>query len=174
MEQLQGEECATLEKPPNHKLFNAPSSRLSPVLQCHLELQKPAPAPVAPAAPVFNFSIGHEVIDFFRLVATTPAPVVMVTTPVVTPVAVSAIAPLYDLDCPRLLQPSRLPGQDMPLAQFCMQYNLAQGVLDKLVENSYTQAQTLRFITILELKEMKFKLGEIAALHKVVDMWLVT
>lgn len=136
---------------------------------------------MAPAAPVFNFSIGNEVIDFFRPVATapapvmtTPAPVVTVTTPVVTPVAVSAIAPLYDLDCPRLLQPSRLPGQDMPLAQFCMQYNLAQGVLDKLVENSYTQARTLRFVTILELKEMKFKLGEIAALREAVDMWSVT
>jgi len=61
----------------------------------------------------------------------------------------------------------------MPLEQFCTQYKLSQGILDKLREHSYSQARTLRFVTIEELKEMKFRLGEIAALREVIDVWSV-
>jgi hypothetical protein len=81
--------------------------------------------------------------------------------------------PAYDLHCPTLLQLLRLPGEDMPLEQFCTQYKLSQAILDKLHEHSYSQARTLCFVTIEELKEMKFRLGEIAALREVIDVWSV-
>jgi hypothetical protein len=61
----------------------------------------------------------------------------------------------------------------MPLEQFCTQYKLSQAILDKLHEHSYSQARTLCFVTIEELKEMKFRLGEIAALREVIDVWSV-
>jgi hypothetical protein len=62
-------------------------------------------------------------------------------------------------------------GEDMPITQFCAKYELGKGVLEKFEENSYSHARMLRFVTIEELKEMKFRLGEIAALRDAVDRW---
>jgi hypothetical protein len=137
---------------------------LSPVLQRRLDAQNAKAAPNS--APVFNFTIGNEVVELFR----PPAPPQAIVPP--NP-ALPHVPVTYDLACPTLLHPSRMPGDDMPLAQFCAQYDLGPNVLNKLTENFYTQARILRFVTIDELKEMKFRLGEIAALRDAVEVWSV-
>ena len=61
----------------------------------------------------------------------------------------------------------------MPLAQFCAEYDLGATVLDKLSENLYKEARVLRFVTVDDLKQMNFRLGEIAALRDAVERWSV-
>jgi hypothetical protein len=75
--------------------------------------------------------------------------------------------------CFTLLDPSRNPGQDMPLDQFCQLYDLSANILKRLQDNSYMHARILRFITIAELNVMEFRLGEIAALRDAVETWSV-
>jgi hypothetical protein len=45
--------------------------------------------------------------------------------------------------------------------------------LNKFTENFYKHARALRFVTIDELKEMGFRLGEIAGLRDAVESWSV-
>jgi hypothetical protein len=113
-----------------------------------------------PSQPVINFTISNELVNLFRPTPSVAPP------PVVLPVPATV-----DLACPSLLNPSRSPGLDMPLASFCSLYGLGDSVLRKLVDNAYTDARMLRFITIAELKEMEFRLGEIAALRDAVEKW---
>ena len=61
----------------------------------------------------------------------------------------------------------------MPLTQFCDNYRLGINVLKKLQENSYFEAHTLRFVTIAELKQMEFRLGEIVAMRDAVEAWSI-
>jgi hypothetical protein len=163
-----------LQAPPNHRLFTPSSTpRISPVLQCCLDTQNAKTlAQAVSTAPVFNFSIGKDIVELFRPPVPAAALPLTPSTPAVAAV-ISTHPPTYDLQCPTLLQPSRLPGEDMPLPQFCAQYKLGTGILDKLLEHSYSQARTLRFLTVEDLKEMKFRLGEIAALREVIDVWSV-
>jgi hypothetical protein len=154
---MKGDSSATLTKPPNHRLFD-PKRASSPVLQRRLDAQTAKATNTAPPAPVFNFSIGNEVLDFLR------------PPPAFAPPAPAAI-PSSGQNC--LLPPSCAPGKNMSLTQFCANYNLDTGILDKLSENCFKTAGALRFLTIDELKEMTFQLGEIAALHDAVERWSV-
>jgi hypothetical protein len=72
-----------------------------------------------------------------------------------------------------LLNPTRNIGADMPIAEFCNSFGLQHTVLEKLVENAYDFARNLRFITLDNLTEMGFKLGEKAALQDAVERWSV-
>ena len=161
-EQMKGEECATLLKPPNHKLFDCRSSPVSPVLQRRLENARTITA--VPSAPVFNISIGKDIVDLFRPSATPVAPALL---PAHMP------QPVLDHDMSNLLPRSRIPGPDMPLGEFCERYNLGANILARFTENFYKEARVLRFVTVDELKEMGFRLGEIAGLRDAVDSWSV-
>jgi len=59
----------------------------------------------------------------------------------------------------------------MRIDEFCTTYDLVHTIHDKLVDNGYLHARLLRFVTIDELKQMKFLLGEIAAIRDAVDRW---
>ena len=61
----------------------------------------------------------------------------------------------------------------MPMVEFCALYDLSPGILGKLTDNDYKTACFLCFVTITELKEMGFKLGEIAGLRNVIESWSV-
>ncbi|KAF5380154.1 hypothetical protein D9615_006147 [Tricholomella constricta] len=159
---LKGEEHATLDKPPNHRMFDAASIR-SPVLQRRLDAQNQKNVPLP--APVFNLTIGDGVFDRFLGSRSALPPPTLPLTPLAPAAAV------YDLQCPTLLHPARLPGQDMSLTQFCAMFKLGDAVLEKFHENGYNEARVLRFVTIEDLKEMKFRLGEIAALRDAVETW---
>ena len=79
--------------------------------------------------------------------------------------------PTYDLKCPTLLPSNRSAGEDMPIADFCDAYDLVRPIQEKLVNNGYLHSRLLRFVAIEDLKEMKFLLGEVAALRDAVDRW---
>jgi hypothetical protein len=69
------------------------------------------------------------------------------------------------------LPANRAAGVDMPISEFCTAFDLVRTIEDKLVENGYIHSRFLRFVTIDELKQMKFLLGEIAAIRDGVDRW---
>ncbi|KAG1899822.1 uncharacterized protein F5891DRAFT_901698, partial [Suillus fuscotomentosus] len=62
-------------------------------------------------------------------------------------------------------------GLSLPLDHFCRDYNLSDGILTKLSDNGYTGTETICYILISELKEMGFKLGEIAAMRAAMKCW---
>ncbi|KAG6905939.1 hypothetical protein DXG01_016784 [Tephrocybe rancida] len=170
---MKGEEHATEESPPNHRLFNlattAPSR--SPVLQCHINAQQNKNSP--PTAPVFNLTIGSDITNrFFPPAAQAPAPPTAAASSTLAPAAIIN-SNSYDLQCPTILQPSCAPGVAMPLAEFCNKYDLSNTVLQKLSDNSYNSAQVLRFVTVDELKAMDFRMGEVAAFRDAVEQWSV-
>ncbi|KAF9459546.1 hypothetical protein BDZ94DRAFT_1324692 [Collybia nuda] len=172
---LKGDEHATLFKPPNHRLFDPINVPISPVLQRRIEASKGTLA-APPPAPVFNLNIGNELIHLLR----PPAPPPPNPPSVAAPAHAPAAAPLlpshllnYNPECPTLLHPSRSPGEDMLLSNFCNIYNLGQRVLDTFTKNSYKTARTLHFVTIAELKEMGFQFGEIAGLRNAIETWSV-
>jgi hypothetical protein len=61
----------------------------------------------------------------------------------------------------------------MTLNNFCAKYDLSLTILQKLLENSYTNARMLHFVMIDELCKMGFRLGEIAALRDAIEMWSI-
>ena len=66
-----------------------------------------------------------------------------------------------------------MPGNDANLVEFCDQYNLSSNILTKLQDNTYTDASQLQFVQIIDLKDMEFKLGEVASLWVSVERWSV-
>jgi hypothetical protein len=149
---LKGEDIATLEKPPNHKLFN--EQQISPVLQRRIDASKNA---LAPPAPVVNISLGKEISGLFHPVqSSSPAP-----------------GPSHTPDHGHLLPPSHAPGRDMPISEFCDLYSLGPDILEKFASHLYKDARVLRFVTLADLKEMGFCLGEIAGLRDAVESWSV-
>jgi hypothetical protein len=46
-------------------------------------------------------------------------------------------------------------------------------MLTKLQDNAYADASQLQFVQIADLKDMEFKLGEIASLRVAVERWSV-
>ena len=118
--------------------------------------------------PIINLSIGSDLMNILQpkvADSAVAAPTVPPTIP--TPTAI----PAFDIHCPTLLHPSRRPGPDMPLEAFCKQFGLEDDVLNKFHTHKFSYARTLRFVTIGELKDMSFKLGEIAALRDAVESW---
>jgi len=157
--QMKGEDFATIQKLPNHKLFNMNNKNISPVHQCRMANQ--AQSKVAPLAPVFHILLGNDFANILH-----PPPMVA------APQAIT-VGPSLHAENPSslLLHPSRLPGPEMDIAIFCQQFNLAPQTLEKLKENYYGKAQVLRFVHIDDLKEMGFRMGEIAGLQDAVEKW---
>jgi hypothetical protein len=173
--QLKGEEHATIEKPPNHRLFD--TNQQSPILQRRLNNQNQKNTSESSTAPIFNLTIGNDIVHRFlgsqppQAHADLPLPLAPQPPHPAAPAPLAPAATIYDLQCPTLLHTSRLPGHDMPLAQFCTDFKLSDKVFEKLRDNGYQDARVLRFLMIDELKEMNFRLGEIAALRDAVEMW---
>jgi hypothetical protein len=65
------------------------------------------------------------------------------------------------------------PGNDMSIVAFCALYQLKDSITTKFASHSFKEAHLLRYVTISYLKEMKFKFGEIAALHDAVERWSI-
>ena len=155
---MKGEEAATIETPPNHKLFN--EQQVSPVLQRRLDASKNVSAP---PTPIVNISLGKEISDLLRPIVHSSA------------VSTSTSGPSYtpDRDSCNLLPPSHTPGKDMSISEFCDLYALGPGILEKFTSHLYKDARVLRFVTLGDLKEMGFRLGEIAGLRDAVELWSI-
>ncbi|KAI6112572.1 hypothetical protein F5141DRAFT_1003295 [Pisolithus sp. B1] len=151
---LKGNEHATISKPPNHHLFNAidthssiTQEKLSPVLQHHLTLESKSNPPQA-SAPVINLTLGNDILGFMHagMGPQTQVPQHRIKT----------------TDGP-LLPATHIPGEDIPIIEFCTCYNLSNTILKKLQENSFCKTCSLHFLSInLDLKEMGFVHGEVA------------
>lgn len=167
---MKGDEYVTLEKPPNHKLFSTDNTFLSPVLQRRKDAAAKNSGSTA-APPVFNITIGKEITDLFRA-GPSHVPTVADSGPGLGPALQSSqiSVPHESLN---LLPPSHAPGINMPLEDFCTLYDLSPSIFQKLTDNDYKTARFLRFLTFPELKEMGFKLGEIAGLRDAVELWSV-
>ena len=59
----------------------------------------------------------------------------------------------------------------MLITEFCEAYDLVRAIQDKLIDNGYLHSRLLRFVTIEDLNEMKFRLGEVVAIRDAVDQW---
>ena len=166
LSQMRGEEFATIDRPPNHPLFDD-NSKLSPVLRKRLENSKNVNAV---AGPTINFSIGKELVDLLR-----PAAPVVAAQPIAPPPVYTAPRSHneYDLECPTILQINRKQGLDMTLDLFCAEYDLDDGIRDRFRENRYKHARMFRFLTIKDLETMKFWAGEIAEVRDAIDRWSV-
>ncbi|KAG1821905.1 uncharacterized protein BJ212DRAFT_1477738 [Suillus subaureus] len=156
----------TLNKPLNHKEFNTLSSNLlsnsAPLIQQHLVEQNTAqstPGPSASTVPTINFNLPNDIFSFLQ-----PASVPLPTTPGQTNALINSA------DIP-VLPISAQPGPDLSLVNFCAVYNLSPDIHAKLMENGYMGTQTIRYIVVLELKEMGFKNGKIAAMKVAVAQW---
>ena len=155
--QLNHDGIASLDVPPNHRLFDVQPTRFSPVLQRRLNAQNKA----APAAPVFNLTIGADISDLLRGIAWAPAPPdpaapappyqdILAPPPIAIPPPnpPNRPVPAYNLKCPTLLQPTRLPGIDMTITEFCVQYGLCESMVQKFNTHGYEHARVLRFLTV--------------------------
>jgi len=158
--QLKNDSSATLQKPPNHRLFDPSDSGISPVLQRRQAAiaAKNGVAPPPPVAPIINF---NGAFDFLRPLLPLAPTVPAIYAPGSTSVAFS----------PTLVPSTRQPGPDMKLETFCLTYELSPKIIEKFTANDYLYARFLRFVLIKELEEMGFTRGEIAALRDAVESW---
>ena len=111
-----------------------------------------------PAAPVFNIALSDGMLDLFRGRASASAP------------STQSAGPSNE---PMLIKSGFEVGPDMSIAEFCTSFKLQPSILQKLVDNAYDFARNLRFVTLANLNDMGFKLGERAALLDAIEKWSV-
>ena len=178
---MKGENFASINQPPNHRLFdyNSDSTKLTPLLRKRLEDAKTAStaaaastvANAANAAPTINFSIGKELVDLLR----PPPPLQLAAEPQAPPVytAPLQVPQSFDIDCPTVLQANRKAGPDMTLEVFCIAYELDDAIRDRFKEHRYKHARMLRYLTVKDMERMSFWAGEIAEVRDAIDRWFV-
>ncbi|KAL0949268.1 hypothetical protein HGRIS_009346 [Hohenbuehelia grisea] len=160
----------SLDAPPNHHLFpriggNTSAMPLSPVLQRRLEAQNRSQAA---AAPTINLQIGSDFLGLVQGSSTRPAaPAAQAH----VPAPVLAHTDSLDNKFARLLPQNYGPGADMPIHDFCDQFGLDNEILTKWAENGFRNAKHLRHLTQGNLADMKFLLGEIAAVRDAMEQW---
>lgn len=137
----------------------------SPIVQCCLDAQKVKESAVqepstVPLASVFNFTVSDNLVDLLHPACPAPAS----APPMLTAPSTVDKMPLKASQC---------IGPDMLIAEFCTLFGLHASILTKLKENGYDFACNLCFITVENLAEMGFKLGERAALLDAVEQWSV-
>ena len=59
----------------------------------------------------------------------------------------------------------------MPIHEFGAKFSLSEIVINKLSDSGYDTAGSLRFATIMELKEEGFKSGHINQVRHALDLW---
>ena len=72
-----------------------------------------------------------------------------------------------------LLGPGFDLGPDMTIDAFCRTYGLHQSIFEKLDKNGYDHARNLRFVSLDNLAEIGFKLGQKALIQDAVERWAV-
>ncbi|KAJ3804406.1 hypothetical protein F5876DRAFT_70661 [Lentinula aff. lateritia] len=147
------DDIATITKPPNNQhfdRFNTEKGRISPLLEKRLNS-----AHHSSAVPTIINQI-HMPAEFIPQ----------------RPATVNSSAPLL---APAVIAPSKLVpthlGPDMTVDNFCQKYELGGTISVHLVEQGYMKTKTFQHITLDDLKEMMFKLGEIASLCVAVAEW---
>jgi len=70
-----------------------------------------------------------------------------------------------------LLSKSRLPGSNLTIHEFGDKYFLNESLIKRLSDSGYDTAGSLRFATIMDLKEEGFKQGHINQVRHALDLW---
>lgn len=161
--QLKGDETATLEMPPAHRLFD--SKKLSPVLKQRKAAMDAQNATSSSSSSGLNTQTIAELVTILRPPVPTMAPY-----PYMQPqLALPSATPALDM----LLSSSRSVGPSMPLKEFCSLYKIAETVRQKLDNEGYTDAHLMQYVSVAELKEAGLKNGEVASLKYAVARWSV-
>lgn len=116
----------------------------------------PAAPPVAATAPVINVVMPNDLFGILR------------------PPFAPAAGPQPPVPASQPLIPTHLqPGIKQDIGTFCFIHGLSLDVLEKFRANAYTGTQAFRYIDVQELKDLGFKLGEIADLKEAILDWAV-
>jgi hypothetical protein len=161
MSQNKDDAQANLETPPNHTKFNVlpgQKGNVAPLLQRRLAERAQA---ATQSGPVINFNIPPELLAVFRPAANNATP-----QPAVPGSHAKAEHP-QDI----LIPDDAQHGLTLSLDEFCNNYSLSGDIRAKLSENGYTGTETICYILVPDLKEMGFKLGEIAAMRAAMKRW---
>ncbi|KAG1752351.1 uncharacterized protein EDB91DRAFT_1077779 [Suillus paluster] len=161
--QNKDEAQANLETPLNHTKFNAFPGQKGTVslLQCHLaECTQPTNQPYGP---VINFNIPPELLTVF-------CPPAVPNNDIPQPAPAGSCTE-GDRSQDSLIPYDVLHGLTLSLNKFCSNYTLSDNIRTKLHQNRYTGTETICYILISQLKEMEFKLGEIAAMCAAMKCW---
>jgi hypothetical protein len=161
---------ATLEKLPNHKVFDfAPDNvkaKPSILQRCSAAVQNQSLSSQQPIQ-IFN-GMTAEMLNLLRPSPVTPA------TPISDVVASSVTTsgqPVSTLNSP-LFSASIKPLIPIPLAEFCSAHNLSNEILRRFSDNGFTSVNQLCYITLSDLKDMEFKRGEVAAIQDAIETWV--
>ncbi|KAJ7265185.1 hypothetical protein C8J57DRAFT_1069506 [Mycena rebaudengoi] len=148
-----GPEYATIDKPPNHHLFNKLSpvtlAAQSPLLQRRLELKEKANTSMVLQV---NINLPPDLLSFMRPPTATAAP---------------------DNSTPTLIPPSKLAGPNMTIQAFCATYHLDDEIRDLFLQHRFKSTDAFAYTELSELKGMGFKVGEIAELKAAINSWVV-
>ncbi|KAG6847899.1 hypothetical protein H0H93_005076 [Arthromyces matolae] len=140
---------ATIETPPNHQLF----LDLSADDQSTGTLTEPRPTNTT-TTPATSTTQVHP-----RLPSSTD-----------TTFAPSTTSPLPSITTDTLVLSGKM-GEDITIDAFGTTYKLHKSVLNRLKANGYHRSRTLRHLTLSQLHEIGFKIGDIASLKDALDEW---
>ncbi|KAJ7862492.1 hypothetical protein B0H14DRAFT_3444675 [Mycena olivaceomarginata] len=137
---LKGKAFADLETPPNNDYFDkvarAARASQSPLLQRRLELREQAAAKSTPAAPQVHFNFPAEIANLLRPAA--PAP------PIADP---NAFIPLLNTSN-MLIPPPRVPGPELSIEAFCLNYSLDPDICDKFKNQKFKHTTAFKFVEV--------------------------
>ena len=157
---------ATIETPPNHKVFDTVSAaNLAPksaLHQCRL-LAQAKENTTAPAPPLPQIHINLPDALFTNLVPQAPVP-----TPIPAPAPVS----IARLPLSEMLLPENLPARPLcTVDEFCQMYDLGDNILHMLKEHGYAHTGSFKFVKIEDLRGIGLKAGEVAEMMDAVCQW---
>jgi hypothetical protein len=81
------------------------------------------------------------------------------------------MAPIEPVAHSLLLRSDLKPGERLTIVDFCSHYSLDSSICNRLVENGFSTSSALRRVAVSDLKDMGFKMGEVAELQEAVEMW---
>ena len=165
---LQNDDSATLDMPPNIKLFNAVSAHTliskSPVLQARLDQialnKSKTQASAAASVPNFNFVLPNEM---FKPFIQQPLP----TAPTLQP---SSLALSTSTS---LIPVGYQAGPRQSINEFCCSHHLSASILEKFKQNALTGTHAFCCLNESDLQAMNFKTGEIIDVSDAVEEWAV-
>ena len=161
--QLKGDDYATLEWPPSHRLFDT-AAAMSPVLLQWKAAQDAKNA--ATSLPPSRLNI--SVLKLATLMCQGPPPPPYPYQYPPQPQLPPSLPPGPSL---MLLPASQDIGPSLTLEDFCNQFDLPQTICTKLHDEGSTGSHLLQYVAISDLKEMGFKFGEITSLKDAVAHW---
>jgi hypothetical protein len=150
--QLKPDTNATITMPPNHAKFSDlsnPEKAPPSLLQQRRQAAEKNNQPVA--APPVHIHLPQQAFGAHLYQPAPPLPAVPGRSP--------------------LLSPNYNPGPRLSINDFCSTYSLGNDICMRLTENGFSSSLALRRVTVDDLKEMGFKMGEVAEIEEAVEAW---